>query len=132
VLKRDSTPFSLSSLRGKYVMIDFWASWCYPCRQAIPHWKKVYALYHPKGLEIISLSDDYRWSDWKKAMDVEKMPWTQVCDEFPGPTSPGKVSSLYITTNIPFYVLLDKEGKILVYSDQVKDIDDALEKHLLF
>ncbi len=130
LLKRDSTPFTLSSLRGKYVMIDFWASWCHPCRQAIPHWKKVYAEYHPKGLEIVSVSDDARWADWKKAMDVEKMPWTQVCDEFPVKNEPARVGSLYMTTFIPFYVLLDKEGKILVYSGNEADIDAALKKNL--
>lgn len=128
LLKRDSTAFKLSSLKGKYVMIDFWASWCHPCRQAIPHWKKVYEQYHPKGLEIVSVSDDNKWDAWKKAMDVEKMPWTQVCDEFPEQNQPARVGSLYMTTFIPFYVLLDKDGKILVYSGDEKAITDKLQE----
>ncbi len=130
LLQRDSTKLTLSSLRGKYVMIDFWASWCHPCRQAIPHWKKVYAEYHPKGFEILSVSDDNRWPDWKKAMDIEKMPWLQVCDEFPEQYKPARVGDLYMINSIPFYVLLDKEGRILVYSGNEQDIVDALKKDL--
>ena len=128
LLKRDSSQFTLSSSRGKYVMIDFWASWCHPCREAIPHWKEVYSKYHDKGFEIVSVSDDSRWKDWFKAMDQEKMPWTQVCDEFPVKNMPSKVGSLYMTTYIPFYVLLDKEGKVLVYSSDENKIDAKLEE----
>jgi len=128
LLKRDSSQFTLSSSRGSYVMIDFWASWCHPCRQAIPHWKGVYQKYHDKGFNMVSVSDDSRWPDWTKAMDAEKMPWTQVCDEFPVKNMPAKVGSLYMTTYIPFYVLLDKEGKILVYSGKEEDIDKKLKE----
>jgi thiol-disulfide isomerase/thioredoxin len=128
LLKRDSSKFTLSSSRGKYVMIDFWASWCHPCREAIPHWKEVYSKYRDKGFEIVSVSDDSRWKDWFKAMDQEKMPWTQVCDEFPVKNMPSKVGSLYMTTYIPFYVLLDKDGKVLVYSSDENKIDAKLEE----
>jgi len=128
LLKRDSSQFILSSTRGKYIMIDFWASWCHPCRQAIPHWKEVYAKYHDKGFDIVSVSDDSKWKDWFKAMDQEKMPWTQVCDEFNLKNMPARVGSLYMTTYIPFYVLLDKEGKILVYSGDENKIDEKLKE----
>lgn len=128
LLKRDSSQLTLSSTRGKYMMIDFWASWCHPCRQAIPHWKEVYAKYHAKGFDIVSVSDDSKWKDWFKAMDVEKMPWMQVCDEFPIKNMPAKVGSLYMTTYIPFYVLLDKDGKILVYSGDQNKIDEKLKE----
>ena len=128
LLKRDSSKFTLSSTRGKYMMIDFWASWCHPCRQAIPHWKEVYAKYHDKGFDIVSVSDDSKWIDWFKAMDQEKMPWMQVCDEFPVKNMPAKVGSQYMTTYIPFYVLMDKDGKILVYSGDEKKIDEKLKE----
>lgn len=128
LMRRDSSKFTLSSTRGKYMMIDFWASWCHPCRQAIPHWKEVYQKYHDKGFDMVSVSDDSRWSDWERAMDQEKMPWTQVCDEFPVKNMPARVGSLYMTTFIPFYVLLDKQGKILVYSGKENDIDNKLKE----
>lgn len=58
------------------------------------------------------------------------MPWIQVCDEFPLKNMPARIGSLYMTTYIPFYVLLDKEGKILVYSGDEKKIDDKLAELL--
>jgi thiol-disulfide isomerase/thioredoxin len=128
LLKRDSSQFTLSSMRGKYVLIDFWASWCHPCREAIPHWKQVYAKYKDKGFDIVSVSDDSRWKDWFTAMDQEKMPWTQVCDEFPLKNMPARVGSLYMTTYIPFYVLLDKDGKILLYTGDENKIDEKLKE----
>jgi thiol-disulfide isomerase/thioredoxin len=128
LLKRDSTKLTLSSTRGKYLMIDFWASWCHPCRQAIPHWKDVYQKYHDKGFDILSVSDDNKWTNWTKAMDEEKMPWAQVDDEFPIKNMPAKVGTLYMTTFIPFYVLLDKEGKILVYTGDEDKIDAKLKE----
>jgi len=128
LLKRDSSKLTLSSLRGKYLMIDFWASWCHPCRQAIPHWKEVYGKYHDKGFDILSVSDDKNWSDWKKAMDVEQMPWHQVDDRFSRKNMPADVGSLYMTTFIPFYVLLDKDGKILAYTGDEAKIDAKLKE----
>jgi thiol-disulfide isomerase/thioredoxin len=128
LLQRDSSTFTLSSAKGKYLMIDFWASWCHPCRQAIPHWKKIYAKYHDKGFNIVSVSDDSRWKDWTKAMDQEKMPWLQVIDEFPVKNMPAKVGSLYMTSYIPFYVLLDQDGKIVLYTDKENKIDDKLKE----
>ena len=128
LLKPDSSKLTLSSTRGKFLMIDFWASWCHPCRQAIPHWKSVYQKYHDKGFDIISVSDDDKWKNWKKAMDDEKMPWVQVCDEFPIKYMPARVGSLYMVQAIPHYVLLDKEGKILVYTSDESKIDAKLRE----
>lgn len=128
LLKRDSTKFTLSTTRGKYIMLDFWASWCKPCREAIPNWKMVYQKYHSKGFEIVSVSDDSKWSDWTKAMDFEKMPWTQVIDVFPVKNMPAQVGTLYQTHFIPFYVLIDKAGKILVYTDNEKEIENKLSE----
>lgn len=128
LLKKDSSIFTLSSLRGNYTLVDFWASWCYPCREAIPHWKSVYRKYHSKGLELLSVSNDSQWSDWFKAMETEEMPWHQVCDEFPLSNMPARVASVYMASSIPLYVLLDKEGKILVYSASEEDIDNKLKE----
>lgn len=128
LLQRDSSQLSLSSLKGKYVMLDFWASWCVPCRKAIPHWKEVYAKYHPKGFEILSITNDSRWSDWFKALDDEKMPWLQVADEFPVKNMPAKIAELYMIPYLPTYVLLDKEGKIIMHNGSEQQIDEKLKE----
>lgn len=130
LLKPDSTKLALSSLRGKYVMLDFWASWCVPCRQAIPHWKEVYAKYQPKGFEILGVTNDSRWKDWFKALDEEKMPWPQVADEFPVKNTPARIGTLYMTPYLPCYILLDKEGKIILHNASKEQIDEKLKELL--
>jgi thiol-disulfide isomerase/thioredoxin len=130
LLQRDSTKFTLSSLRGKYVMIDFWASWCVPCREAIPHWKEIYAKYKDKGFEIVSVTNDSKRNDWIKAMDAEQMPWIQTIDEFPVKMMPARVISKYKHGTIPLYVLLDKQGKILVKTGDEHEIDLKLKELL--
>ncbi|QEC44791.1 TlpA disulfide reductase family protein [Pseudobacter ginsenosidimutans] len=128
LLKRDSSQFTLSSLRGKYVMLDFWASWCVPCRKAIPHWKEAYAKYQPKGFEIVGITNDSRWSDWFKALDEEKMPWLQVADEFPEKFMPSRVGTMYMTPYLPCYILLDKEGKIILHNPSKEELDAKLKE----
>jgi peroxiredoxin len=116
LLKRDKQKFKLTTTRGSVVMLDFWASWCVPCRAAIPNWKKVYAKYHLKGFNIISISDDRNWGNWIKALDKEKMPWTQVVDEYPSERARGIVGELYTVYILPNYVLIDKKGEIVMAS----------------
>ena len=90
-------------------MLEFWASWCGPCRGEIPHLRHVYQDYKDKGFEIISISIDEKKTDWDKAMKEEKMVWKQLCDPngFKGP-----VAQKYNITGVPTCILLDKEGRI--------------------
>ena len=123
--KRDGTPFKLSSLAGKYVLIDFWASWCVPCRKGIPHLKEIYAKYRDKGFEIVSVANDKSQADWIKALDQENMPWIQVRDYFPPRTMlQSQVLSLYLINALPSFVLIDREGKII----QSRDFDKTLQE----
>ena len=99
----------LSDLKGKVVLIDFWASWCGPCRKNNPHLVKLYRKYHGKGLEIygISLDDDHR--NWKEAVSQDKMEWIQVIDDKGWNASS---ALLYGVDMIPSSFLVDKEGVI--------------------
>ena len=65
---------------GCTTLIEFWASWCNPCRVEIPHMRNTYNKYHPKGLNIVSISIDSDPKNWHQAMEEEKMPWGQLID----------------------------------------------------
>lgn len=95
--------------KDKYVMLEFWASWCGPCRGEIPHLRHVYQNYKDKGFEIVSISIDEKKADWDKAMKEENMVWKQLCDPkgFNGP-----VAQEYNITGVPTCIILDKEGRI--------------------
>ena len=100
----------LHSLRGKYVLLDFWASWCGPCREEIPNLKAIYADFHERGLEIYSVSLDDKREAWEKALSELGMPWLQV-SSLQGWDCPA--AKRYGVTSIPRMYLLDPEGKIV-------------------
>lgn len=100
----------LSSLRGKVVMIDFWASWCTPCRQENPNVVKVYQQYHDKGFEILGVSLDRTKEDWEKAIKDDQLNWLHVSDL---QYWQNNAARLYMVNSIPQTYLLDKEGKII-------------------
>ena len=101
---------SLYSLRGNYVLLDFWASWCSPCREEIPNLKEIYAAYHDKGLEIYSVSLDSKREAWTKALNELEMPWVHV-SSLKGWDCP--TAKRYGVTSIPKMYLLDPQGKII-------------------
>ena len=101
---------SLSSLRGKVVLIDFWASWCGPCRRENPNVVKLYDKYKAKGFEILGVSLDKTASRWTQAIEADNLTWLHISD-LKGWKS--KYARQYGVSSIPQTVLLDKDGNIL-------------------
>jgi len=106
----DGKEIALSSLKGKVVLIDFWASWCGPCRKEMPNVVKAYARYKDKGFEIYGVSLDQEKDRWVEAIAKDGITWPQVSDLKYWSSAAAKV---YNVTGIPYTILLDKEGKII-------------------
>ena len=107
-------------------MIDFWASWCGPCRAAIPHVRELYKKYGDK-VEFIAVSLDSSEAPWRKAMDHEKMEWTQLWAD--KSHSEGVVKP-YQISGIPFIMLLDPQGRIVHAGHNPDAVTAILEKTL--
>ncbi len=106
----DGNNVKLSSLRGNYVMIDFWAAWCRPCRAENPNVVKAYNKYHDKGFEVYGVSLDKTKEKWVAAIAKDGLIWTQVSDlQYFNSVA----AAAYGITGIPATVLIDKEGKII-------------------
>ena len=116
----------LSSLRGKYVLIDFWAAWCGPCRRESPNMVKLYEKFHPKGFDIYSVSLDAEKADWEKAIEKDGLQkWTHVSDLKYWNSEAGRD---YGVESIPFTVLIDKEGKIIAKGLRGDDLELKLKE----
>jgi thiol-disulfide isomerase/thioredoxin len=114
--------FKLSSLKGQYVLLDFWASWCVPCRKSNPHLIELYNKYHNKGFTVLSIADDKSKDVWKKAVTKDKVGiWHHV-------QRGNDLNNLFAVYTLPVKILLNKNG--IIIARFTGDDDTELEKLL--
>ena len=120
-------PVTMSSVKGKIKIIDFWASWCGPCRLNNPHLKKLYEEFHPKGLEIIGVSLDTDKDAWEAAIEKDGLTWVNVsslngwqCETI----------SLYSISGVPSLFILDEYNNIMATGLRGEQLKAFLEENL--
>lgn len=113
--------------KNKYTLVDFWASWCGPCRAEMPTVVKAYDLYHAKGFEVVGVSLDNNKEAWVKAIGQLKMPWPQMSD-IKGWGCEG--AALYNVKAIPANVLIDQQGKIVAKNLRGEDLPNKMAELL--
>jgi len=125
---REDKSLSLSSLKGKVVIVDFWASWCKPCRAGNPFVVSLYNKYKDKGLDVFSVSLDFKKDAWLNAIAQDKLAWkNHVCDMKQWQSS---VVALYGFSSIPFTCLLDRNGNIAGKNLQGPALEDKIKELL--
>jgi peroxiredoxin len=126
-LKTDGkTKMKLSDLKGKVVLIDFWASWCGPCRKENPNVVKTFEKYKDAGFTVMSVSLDSDKVKWLEAIQKDGLVWPNHVSDLGGWQS--KVARLYGVGSIPLTILLDKEGKIIATNLRGQALEAELQK----
>ena len=126
---KDGKDFVFSTLRGKYVLVDFWASWCGPCIREMPNVVKLYKECKGKNFEIVGISLDQKRDAWLNAVEKNKMKWIQVSDLKSWETLPVKLCNI---SAVPYTVLVDPEGKVIALDlrgeELIKKVKEVLKK----
>lgn len=121
----DGNPVNLSDLRGNYVLIDFWAAWCRPCREENPNVVRLYNQYHDRGFEVFGVSLDRTHDAWVKAIADDGLTWTHVSDL---KYFNSEAAAIYQINAIPATYLLDPEGKIIAKDLRGPSLENKLRE----
>lgn len=116
----------LSSQKGKYVLLDFWATWCGPCVQELPHLMEVYEKHHENGFEVYAVSLDTRGSSWKSFIAARKLTWINVSDL----KNDNVAATDYSVSAVPTNFLIDPEGTIIEQNIPMEELDKKLKSLL--
>lgn len=116
---------SLAELKGKYVLIDFWASYCQPCKQEVPYWKELIRKFEKENIAFVTISIDYSREAWLEALKKEELECLNLIVDYDDIS----FAIAYNVETIPRYILLDKEGKI-INLDMPRPSDPQMEKIL--
>ena len=122
----DGDVLKLSDLKGKVVLIDFWASWCGPCRRENPNVVRLYDKYNAKGFEIFSVSLDKDKNAWIKAIKDDKLRWSNHVSDLKYWSS--DAAKLYDISSIPSTILLDKDGRIIAKNLRGRELENKLKE----
>ena len=124
----DGKEFDWAEYRGKVVLVDFWATWCGPCRAELPNVKKYYELYHDDGFEVVGISLDRTRQALESFLEKENLPWVTLYDEEASGTHP--LATYYGVLGIPTVLLVDKEGKVVSLRARGDELGRCLEQLL--
>jgi thiol-disulfide isomerase/thioredoxin len=129
----DGKNLSLALFKGKYILLDFWGSWCGPCRASFPHLKELYSKYKDEGLVVVGIAQERTNVEdgkkrWKNAVEADGLPWPQVMNDDES-LAKFDIVKAYGLSGFPTQVLIDKEGTIIArYLGASKNLDDKLKE----
>lgn len=122
--------FNIDSLKGKVVLVDFWATWCGPCVAELPHLQELYTAYQPKGFEVVGISLDTDKAELESFIKAREVKWPILFEESDGAGWGNKIASHYGISAIPTMILVGRDGKVISTSLRGPALDEELEKLL--